>query len=349
MPNKKMLFMKQIVMKRRRLLVLLSLLVVFLYSCGEREEYMPPDKEVKPSDNEIRTKSMGTGELTLDFPEYDVLMGTEFSPIIEFSGHALINYSQFTEATIYLFCRVGADPDVSFNSSGQLVLHNKTFWTNNFPMTKNSSGGYYIENHYEYFCVPGMWRYQAMIYINGMTIESNIVEIEVRFPNVSEIEDDIFIHMKMEESWLTTLFDADSSGRRENGFWIYAWVNYGMVEYKKGTIEYGDWITECAGTETSMTPSSPEDEKPTYPYDYGIKYYVAYFHTRTPRTYCTTGRESGPLSSDIDYAANNKIPVLVYDYGGYVEGGPDLYDYYGLYSYDCNVFCRQTPDIWLGN
>jgi hypothetical protein len=173
------------------------------------------------------------------------------------------------------------------------------------------------------------WQVQveATLSSDKSTVRSNIVEIEVRFPNISEIKSDSVVVAAMLATWEHTKASASTAGRQEFGFWIYFDSRDGRGSYFCGAQTPGDKIANCKDTNGSLKPGRIDNLVfSTSPLE-GERRVVAIFHTHTPLTYCTEKETMyripvGPSPSDDTWASSEKIPGLVYDYkGSYFENG----------------------------
>ena len=171
---------------------------------------------------------------------------------------------------------------------------------------------------------PGRWNIHAKVTLsNGIMLTTNIVQVEVQFPNISTIKANGTIQSYMDAAWAQTKNAASSASRQEFGFWIY--VNTNTMTFEcDDPPKPGDTVTGCAGTHASVMPGSPNEQHGS-PVQ-GGKYAVAHFHTHTPLTFCPSDASRTPVgNSSADQTVLSQspyeVPGLVYDYvGGYVEG-----------------------------
>lgn len=185
--------------------------------------------------------------------------------------------------------------------------------------------------------------YSIKAVVDGVT--SNDIYVQVMYPDVSAIKSNGTVASEMLSVWEATKAAASPSGRKEMGFWIFANTTGNSLSYECGQIINGP-NTSCGNT-ASISFSNPGDQASSNPL-VGGKYYVAFFHTHTPLTYCfhsdptrTYFREVGPSGPDnnIDY------PGLLYDYLPILNGG--VYQGHNIKAlaqvYTFALDRRQTP------
>ena len=278
--------------------------------------------------------------VNLSFPHDKSVMGYHDDPTIEFYPPGTYDPEKIEK--VYIFGSVGLDPTITVNNNGQATAGANTFLY--YEADDLSS------THNVNFNVPGFWHLKAVVLYDGLTFYSDVLEIEIWFPSTYDMEQDTYLASEMESLWQETLDAASSTSRREMGFWIYAYVDNNGLEFEIGDEEEGPQITGCVGTNGSIAPGSPDVELPSAPDDTEVKFYVGYFHTHTTLHYCSSGsRDTGLSDGDEDYASNNTIPILLYDYSAsIIYAGHDLDDPYELYYTD-QVEKRETPTFWIGN
>ena len=167
---------------------------------------------------------------------------------------------------------------------------------------------------------PGNFRLRADVHLSdGTHLVSNETSIKVQYPDVSAIKANAIVSSRMDAVWAETKNAASAAGRYEKGFWIYVDTRTGQLQYECESTITGDLITGCVGTHASIKPSTPRDDPARNPLT-GGRYFIAFFHTHTPLTYCSEGsRQTGPSTSDISYHTGDSfshIPGLLYDYVG---------------------------------
>jgi hypothetical protein len=158
----------------------------------------------------------------------------------------------------------------------------------------------------------GHWSIKAVV--NG-THTSNVINVEVKYPDVNTIMSDGVVSSNMAALWQETKNAASANGRSERGCWIY--INTASMTFECGRTISGPNIVECAGTSGQVNMGFRSEIVSSSPI-IGGKYAVAMFHTHTPLTYCPSdnSRVVGPSTSDIRVANSQGVPGLVYDYVG---------------------------------
>lgn len=159
----------------------------------------------------------------------------------------------------------------------------------------------------------GYWQIRARGRYNNKEYISNVVDVEERFPTVSEIARHPDVARELENYWSMTKNFASPNGRKEFGCWIY--LDTGTGKYVCEDIPNNNVVQGCAGTHGSIKPTKPKIQATIGPLESGYEY-VAIFHTHTPLTYCPVGdrRDTvGPSAKDIRYV-ERFVPGIVYDY-----------------------------------
>ncbi len=187
---------------------------------------------------------------------------------------------------------------------------------------------------------PGEWKIRAVVYYDNetygwQTVYSNEEEIEIIFPDITEISADGGIQSSMTSAWSQTKQAASSSGRREMGFRIFANTESDNLQYETNLIQLGPVVNCLENGEMTLTGNSTYSSY----FENGGKFYVASFHTHTPQFYCHCSPCRGTGPSGPDYSWD--MPGLVYDYYG------PIYAYYPLNSsakvYDYGPSRRLRP------
>ena len=168
---------------------------------------------------------------------------------------------------------------------------------------------------------PGFWEVIAEVTLAGGTvITSSPTTVEVRLPHVNDIKTNTDIINAMGSSWNRTIGNSSESGRQEFGFWIFANTTGGSLRLEAGA-EVPGALVPC-GTQATLDPRPPTNLIPSNSPLEGIRWPVAHFHTHTPNRWCPNHpRRVGPSQADRDWADNNDIPGLVYDYEGEARPG----------------------------
>src|SRR5574344_8152 len=158
----------------------------------------------------------------------------------------------------------------------------------------------------------GYWTIKAVV--NG-THTSNVVNVEVKYPDANAIRGNGVVSSNMAALWQETKHAASANGRSERACWIY--VNTSSMTYECGETIVGPNTVGCNGTSASVDMGSPSEAVSFSPI-IGGKYAVAFFHTHTPLTFCpsVSYRVVGPSPDDESYSYSNNIPGFVYDYSG---------------------------------
>lgn len=108
----------------------------------------------------------------------------------------------------------------------------------------------------------------------------------------------------MDEAWQLMKDDVSSSRRSEYGFYIY--YNHSNKTYYVGNIVAGGVASGCAGTNASISLGRVTSNIDV----------CAFFHCHTTLQYCppTDSRTTRESTSDINFANNNNLPDILYDY-----------------------------------
>lgn len=152
------------------------------------------------------------------------------------------------------------------------------------------------------------------------------------YPSVSEILKQDVVTRQMETAWSRMKNSASGSSRSEFGFYIYKKQPSG--EYYVGEIVEGPATTGCEGTNASISLGRVTSNIDV----------CAFFHCHTTLQYCPeiSSRRTGPSQSDINFANNNKLPGILYDYSSsMIQGGHDKNDSYKEYTFGPT----QRPDM----
>ena len=199
------------------------------------------------------------------------------------------------------------DLNVTLNTTVSISITSVIFYINNFVLQSGVSTSCNEQSK-----KAGTWDVHAKVTLaNGKSLISNTEQVVVQYPDVNTIMADGIVSNGMASVWQQTKNAASSSGRSEFGFWIFA--NTTSMAYECGTTISGPSVfgSNCVGTGASIVPGAP-GESPSISPIVGGKYAVAFFHTHTPLTYCTSGfRPTGPSPGDTSY---NTVPGILYDY-----------------------------------
>lgn len=138
---------------------------------------------------------------------------------------------------------------------------------------------------------------------NSSPIETR-TSTQQTYPSVSEIVKNAAVQTAMEAAWSKMKSSASSSERSEYGFYIY--YDSSSKEYTCGSMVQGPITTGCEGTNASVSLGKVTNNLTV----------CAFFHCHTTLQYCpsTVSRETGPSTSDKNFATQNKLPGILYDY-----------------------------------
>lgn len=152
------------------------------------------------------------------------------------------------------------------------------------------------------------------------------------YPSVGEILEQDVVKRQMEAAWSKMISSAGENVRYEYGFFIYKKQPDG--EYYVGDIVQGGKVEGCAGTNASISLGRPTSNIDV----------CAFFHCHTTLQYCpsTNSRETGPSTTDINYANDKGLPGILYDYSDpIIYGEHDKGDPYKAYTFGPT----QRPDM----
>lgn len=155
-------------------------------------------------------------------------------------------------------------------------------------------------------------------------ISTRAVQVTYTYPSVSDILKQSVVKNQMEAAWTRMKSSANENSRSEFGFYIYKKQPDG--EYYVGDIVEGPATTGCEGTNASISLGRVTSNIDV----------CAFFHCHTTLQYCpeTTSRTTGESQSDINFANNNKLPGILYDYSAStIYGGHDKNDSYKEYTF----------------
>ena len=159
------------------------------------------------------------------------------------------------------------------------------------------------------------------------------VQAVYSFPSVSDIVSSSVVQTAMENAWNLMKQNTTPSGRSEYGFYVY--YNHANGTYYVGNTVAGTVTSGCAGTNASISLGPVTNNLQV----------CAFFHCHTALTYCpsNTSRQTGPSTSDINYANSQQLPGILYDYSASsIWGGHSKDDAYKYYTFGPN----KRPDIY---
>ena len=167
--------------------------------------------------------------------------------------------------------------------------------------------------------IAGTFEMRGIGSVDGKSVETPIAEVEVRFPEYSEITGDSSVLAAMNSAWTqtTNACTAMPNERREYGFWIL--LNTQTNIYITDPLLIGPLVTPTVAGSLNPNPQPSDIPQSPSPTDNGATYVVGLFHTHTPRTYLTPSnsyRVVGPSRKDVSYHNAHGIVGVVYDYIG---------------------------------
>ncbi|XXX80120.1 hypothetical protein WMF30_15240 [Sorangium sp. So ce134] len=167
--------------------------------------------------------------------------------------------------------------------------------------------------------VAGRFSLRGVAKIDGREYYTAERDVDVQFPEYSQIVNDSVVSNAMSGAWNSTKADCTETPnrRREYGFWIY--LNTTSDVYEIGTTVTGPWGGPADGASVSLPPRPSDVPADILPDSNGGKYPVASFHTHTPTTYRTglppgSARGVGPSGADNGADTSDDVPGVVYDY-----------------------------------
>ncbi len=161
----------------------------------------------------------------------------------------------------------------------------------------------------------GEWDIRAYIRYNHPTygyqfVYSNVVTLEIFYPEVDNIKVDPTIVSEMEDAWNAAVNASGPGNLEERGFSIYGNTTSGSLVYE---VKYGNPSPGGSSEETEIIINYTGESK-VYPRN-GVKFSVAWFHTHPPHRWCTGCRRTGiPSPEDNTISTNKKIPGILMDY-----------------------------------
>lgn len=169
--------------------------------------------------------------------------------------------------------------------------------------------------------IAGKFKLRGIATVCGTEHTSAEVDLEVQFPQYSEIVADAQVVTDTDAAWQATLADCTdtpNNQRRERGFWIE--LDTSADTYRAGPLVLGAFNGPTAGasvplpTRPADTPAAPD------PCAAGAVYRVASFHTHTPTEFRAaanppgTTRGIGPSGADQRIDTSDDVPGVVYDF-----------------------------------
>lgn len=165
--------------------------------------------------------------------------------------------------------------------------------------------------------IAGHLMLRVVAVVNNYPIASDPKPLEVRFPAWGKIFRNPTVRGFAARAWKATLATATPKSRGERCFWIRLKTRNGRY-LKTRTI-----VTKMQPNQTGYCslPAPPPDQPPNPPVTAKPVYTVAWFHTHTPTTFLTWGRQVGPSQADIIVSNFHKMPGTAYDYIGKMGSG----------------------------
>lgn len=210
----------------------------------------------------------------------------------------------------------GGDPNTYSDLRYQIVRRGESF------TTTPDSGPEIHPCHNNKNCLrkpmqPGEWDIRAIIVypdtseLGAQTVYSNIVEVDVLYPDIDNILSHHDIKTAMDSIWDASIDNADSTGHREFGFAAYAVVDHtGTVEYVAKMAPPGTKVS-CPSRAKVNVPFDPD--YPTYNANGGW-FVIAWFHTHPPHTWCEGCRDTEPSDEDEAISNDRKMPGVLLDF-----------------------------------
>lgn len=173
---------------------------------------------------------------------------------------------------------------------------------------------------------------ESDISLENKGVSTRVMKGVYTYPPVSEILKQDVVKKQMDAAWDKMKNSAKQDARSEFGFYIYKKQPDG--DYYVGEIVEGPVTSGCEGTNASISLGRVTSNIDV----------CAFFHCHTTLQYCpkTTSRSTGESQSDKDFANNNKLPGILYDYlSPTIQGGHDKNDPYKIYEFGPT----QRPDM----
>lgn len=171
---------------------------------------------------------------------------------------------------------------------------------------------------------------------SNYVLKSRSIRDSLDFPPVEAMVNHPIVIHAMEMAWSQMKARvASGNGRSEFGFYIY--YRPEQNSYFVGNIVEGGVVTECAGTNATISLGIAVDNITV----------CGFFHCHTSIEHCSTGdnRLTGPSQSDINYAVEQKLPGILYDYSAsrITAGNHRANDPYRCYTFGP----EYRPTIYL--
>ncbi|WP_418315618.1 hypothetical protein [Piscinibacter sakaiensis] len=169
--------------------------------------------------------------------------------------------------------------------------------------------------------IAGKFKLRAKATVCGTEHTSAEVDLEVQFPQYSEIVADATVVANTDAAWTATLADCTetpTNQRRERGFWIE--LDTTADSYQSGPLVLGAFGGPTAGASVPLPTRPADTPDPPDPCAAGAVYRVASFHTHTPTEFRAaanppgTVRPIGPSGADQRIDTSDDVPGVVYDY-----------------------------------
>ena len=148
--------------------------------------------------------------------------------------------------------------------------------------------------------IAGFFEMKGVATIDGVSVETSPVEVEVRYPCYDEVFSDEDVLSICSNLWNLTKELCTETQRQEVGCWIMLDTETG--EYTSDRVKTGKMIDHDGGGRVNLTVKFATDEIELSPVSSGFCYPVATVHTHTPTTNRSSGRAVGPSERDISNA-----------------------------------------------
>lgn len=164
--------------------------------------------------------------------------------------------------------------------------------------------------------IAGKFKLRGVATIDGSEVMSAEKDVEVQFPQYSEIVADPVVSGGTAREWAVTLRECRRrpNRRRERGFWIT--INTRINRYTFTNRAKGAWVGPGAGASVPLVPRPADVPASPDPNARGAKYPVCSFHTHTPTEFRPGPgtRGVGPSGADNRIDSSDQVPGMVYDY-----------------------------------
>jgi hypothetical protein len=169
--------------------------------------------------------------------------------------------------------------------------------------------------------VAGQFHLRVTATVNGRPVRSPNVYAVTQFPSYSSIVGDADVSSRTNTAWSNTKNATTATSRREEGFWIRL-NTAGNGKYEFTATVLGPSVGPATGASVEIGARPADNPQQPAPNANGVVYSVASFHTHTPTTYRSVGRDVGPSGPDQNMDSNvDRVPGVVYDYIATIGNG----------------------------